>query len=93
VCFSEASLGAIIARSFARIYYRNCLNNALPAIVCSEAVDVIQDGETVQINLKEGLITCQAGEFTFPPLPEAVMEIFEAGGLISYTKNRLAESK
>ena len=90
VCLSEAKVGAIIAKSFARIYYRNCLNNALPAIVCPEAVDVIQDGETININLEEGKITCAAGEFNFPPLPEAVMEIFNAGGLIEYTKKRLA---
>jgi 3-isopropylmalate/(R)-2-methylmalate dehydratase small subunit len=93
VCLSEAKLGAIIARSFARIYYRNCLNNALPAIVCPEAVDAIENGENVTIDLEKGTITCQAGEFGFPPLPEAVMEIFNAGGLIPYTKKRLLESK
>jgi 3-isopropylmalate/(R)-2-methylmalate dehydratase small subunit len=92
VCLSEAKLGAIIAKSFARIYYRNCLNNALPAIVCPEAVDAIQDGEEVQIDLEKGVITCGAGEFHFPPLPEAVMEIFNAGGLIEYTRNRLTDS-
>ncbi len=93
VCLSEANLGAIIAKSFARIYYRNCLNNALPAIVCPEAVDAIQNGETVTINLEKGIISCAAGEFSFPPLPEAVMEIFNAGGLIDYTRQRLAELK
>ena len=92
VCLSEAKLGAIIARSFARIYYRNCLNNALPAIVCPEAEDAIESGENVTIDLENGLIICQAGEFSFPPLPEAVMEIFNAGGLIPYTKKRLSES-
>ncbi len=89
VCLSEAKVGAIIAKSFARIYYRNCLNNALPAIVCPEAVDVIQNGETIEIKLEEGKIISAAGEFSFPPLPAAVMEIFNAGGLIEYTKNRL----
>jgi 3-isopropylmalate/(R)-2-methylmalate dehydratase small subunit len=92
VCLSEAKLGAIIAKSFARIYYRNCINNALPAIVCPEAVDAIENGETVSIDLELGIITCQAGDFSFPPLPGAVMEIFNAGGLIPYTKKRLAES-
>ncbi|MGB2962851.1 MAG: 3-isopropylmalate dehydratase [Anaerolineales bacterium] len=91
VCLSEAKLGAIIAKSFARIYYRNCLNNALPAIVCPEAVEAINDGETITINLEEGKIICAAGEFSFPPLPETVMEIFNAGGLIPYTKKRLTE--
>ena len=93
VCLSEAKLGAIIAKSFARIYYRNCLNNALPAIVCPEAVDAIENGEQITIDLENGIISCRAGEFNFPPLPEAVMEIFNAGGLIPYTKKRLQEIK
>jgi 3-isopropylmalate/(R)-2-methylmalate dehydratase small subunit len=91
VCLSETKLGAIVAKSFARIYYRNCLNNALPAIVCPEAVDAIQNGEDLTINLEKGIISCAAGEFSFPPLPEAVMDLVNAGGLIAYTKKRLAE--
>jgi 3-isopropylmalate/(R)-2-methylmalate dehydratase small subunit len=93
VCLSEAKLGAIIAKSFARIYYRNCLNNALPAIVMPEAVDAIQNGETIEIDLTAGEIHCQAGTFSFPPLPEAVMEIFNAGGLIEYTRRKLVDGQ
>jgi len=93
VCFSEANLGAIIAKSFARIYYRNCLNNALPAIASPEAVEAIQNGETIEIDLAVGEIRCAAGTFIFPPLPEAVMEIFEAGGLIEYTRQKLEKSQ
>ncbi len=91
VCLSEAKLGAIIAKSFARIYYRNCLNNALPAIVCPEAVEAIENGEQVMIDLENGIISCGAGDFNFPPLPDAVIEIFDAGGLIPYTKKRMQE--
>ena len=89
VCLSESKLGAIIAVSFARIYYRNCLNNALPAITSSEAVEAIQDGEVIEIDIAAGEIHCQAGAYSFPPLPEAVMSIFEAGGLIPYTREQL----
>ena len=89
ICLSEANLGAIIGKSFARIYYRNCLNNALPAIVSPEAVEAIQNGEIIEIDLATGEIRCAAGIFTFPPLPEAVMEIFNAGGLIEYTRQKL----
>lgn len=93
VCLSEAKLGAIIAKSFARIYYRNCLNNALPAIVLPEAVDAIDNGEVIEVDLAAGEIRCQAGTFNFPPLPEAVMEIFNAGGLIEYTRRKLEASQ
>ncbi len=90
VCLSEARLGAIIAESFARIYYRNCLNNALPAITCMEAVNAIRHGEEVEIDLAAGEIKSPSGIYTFPPLPEAVMGIFSAGGLIPFTRERLA---
>jgi 3-isopropylmalate/(R)-2-methylmalate dehydratase small subunit len=89
VCVKESGIGAIIAKSFARIYYRNCLNAALPAFTCSEAVDAIENGEQITIDLASGKIQCRAGMFTFPPLPETVLGIFEAGGLITYTRKRL----
>jgi 3-isopropylmalate/(R)-2-methylmalate dehydratase small subunit len=89
VCLSQAKVGAIIAKSFARIYYRNCLNNALPAIVLPEAVEAIENGETIEVDLAAGEVRCQAGTFTFPPLPDAVMDIFNAGGLIEYTRKKL----
>ena len=88
-CLKESGLGAIIAESFARIYYRNCLNAALPALLCPEAVHVIQDGEQVEIDLDKGEIRTSKGTYTFSPLPEVVREIFNAGGLIAHTKKRL----
>ena len=89
-CLKESGLGAIFAKSFARIYYRNCLNAALPALTCPEAVDAIQDKEIIEFDLTAGEVRCGAGTFQFPPLPKAVMEIFETGGLIAYTRKRLA---
>ena len=55
-------------------------------------IHVAETREEVEINLEKGTILCRAGEFSFPPLPEAVMEIFDAGGLIPYTKKRLQKS-
>ncbi|MEE9514175.1 MAG: 3-isopropylmalate dehydratase small subunit [Anaerolineales bacterium] len=88
-CLKESGLGAIIAESFARIYYRNCLNAALPALICPEAVHAVKDGEQVEIDLDEGEIRTIKGIYTFSPLPEVVREIFDAGGLIAHTKKRL----
>ena len=90
-CLKESGLGAIVAKSFARIYYRNCLNAALPALICPAGVDAIEDGESIEIDLAEGILRVQAGEFHFAPLPEIVMAIFDAGGLIAYTRERLQE--
>ncbi|MCK5053902.1 MAG: 3-isopropylmalate dehydratase [Anaerolineales bacterium] len=88
-CLKEGRLGAIIAMSFARIYYRNCLNAALPALICPEAVHVINNGDQIEIDLDEGEIRTIKGIYTFSPLPKVVREIFDAGGLIAHTKKRL----
>ncbi len=86
ICLRENGVSAIVAKSFGRIHYRNCLNDALPAITCAEAVDAIKDGEKIAIDLEAGEISCESGVFKFPSFPEKVMEIFEAGGLIEYTR-------
>jgi 3-isopropylmalate/(R)-2-methylmalate dehydratase small subunit len=90
-CLKQAGLGAIVAKSFARIYSRNCINGALPAITCPQAVDAIENGEVITIDLLAGTIQCAAGAFSFPPFPPNVMTIIEAGGLIEYTQRKLAE--
>ena len=89
ICLKESGLGAIIAKSIARIHYRNCLNMALPALICPEAVDAIQGGEKISIDLAAGEIRCDAGIFRFHPLPETVMEIIAVGGLLAYGRKKL----
>jgi len=91
ICLTESKVGAIVAKSFARIFGRNCLNNALPAITHVEAVDAIENGEIVEIDMDAGEIRCAAGVFRFPPYPADVMAIIDAGGLVPYTRQKLAE--
>ena len=88
-CLKYAGVQAVIAKSFARIFGRNCLNNALPAITHVEAVDAIENGEIVEIDMDAGEIRCAAGVFPFPPYPADVMAIIDAGGLVAYTKQQL----
>ncbi len=88
-CLKAAGVSALIAKSFARIYFRNAINNGLPAITSPDAVEAIEDGEEIEIDLEAGEIRCKAGTFNFPPLPETVLGILEAGGLIPYTRKRL----
>ncbi len=92
-CLKEGGLGAIIAESFARIYYRNCLNAALPALICPDAVNTIQNGEQIEIDLDKGEIHTLKGNYSISSFPEVVREIFDSGGLIAYTKKRLEESQ
>lgn len=89
-CLVYNGVGAIIAVSFSRIFYRNALNNGLLAIACAEAAHAIQPGEQVIIDTERHVIHCAAGEFAFPPLSASVMGIVAAGGLVEYVKRKLA---
>jgi 3-isopropylmalate/(R)-2-methylmalate dehydratase small subunit len=87
-CLKTAGVGAIVARSFARIYFRNCINQALPIVTCN-AVEGVEKGDEITIDFAAGTVTTPGGVYTFPPLAPEVMEILEAGGLIPYARQQL----
>lgn len=88
-CLKYAGVRAIIAKSFARIHFRNLVNNGVVPIVCPRAVDVIQPGETIEIDLDAHTIHCAAGTFDFPPLSPTLFTIIETGGLIPMLRRKL----
>lgn len=83
-CLVAAGIKAVIAASFARIYYRNAINNGLLVIECPAAIDLIHQGDQIEIDLESHRLKCAGGEFTFPAFPASVQEIVRAGGLIPY---------
>jgi 3-isopropylmalate/(R)-2-methylmalate dehydratase small subunit len=87
-CLKAAGVGAIVAKSFARIYFRNCINQGLPIAQC-DAADSVETGERLTIDLAEGRVSTPLEEYEFPPLSPEVMAILEAGGLIAYVKQKL----
>ena len=87
-CLKEAGVGAIVARSFARIYFRNCINAGLPIVTC-DAVEAVEAGDEVTIDFAAGIVTTPRGEYAFPPLSPSVMEILEDGGLIPHVRKHL----
>ena len=89
-CLVYNGVGAVIATSFSRIFYRNALNNGLLAITCPAAVAAIMPGEQVTVDLERLVVRCGAGEFNFPPLSPSIMGMMEAGGLVEYVKRKLA---
>jgi len=89
-CLVYNGVAAVIAESFGRIFYRNALNNGLLAIACPEAARAIVAGEAVTIDPAQSVIHCGAGEFEFPPLGDTILGIVQAGGLVAYTKQKLA---
>jgi 3-isopropylmalate/(R)-2-methylmalate dehydratase small subunit len=91
-CLKESLLGGIIAVSFARIYYRNCLNAALPALICAEVVAAVQDGDVLEIDFSTGVIHSPHGSHPFASFPDVVKKIIDAGGLIQYTRTQISET-
>lgn len=91
-CLVYNHVGAVVASSFSRIFYRNALNNGLPAITCPAAVAAIRPGAAVTIDLDASVLRCAAGDFPFPPLSASVKGIVAAGGLVPYVKRKLAGS-
>ena len=71
----------VVARSFARIYFRNAVNNGLAVVVCPEVVDAVKDGDEVIVDLSRGRAGWKGGAANFAPLPPELLRILEAGGL------------
>lgn len=96
-CLTAGGISCIIAKSFARIYYRNAVNQALPLVISPECSDFViknQDivkNEVISVDFNTGIITLMGKEFKFPKFDEQAAKIFEAGGLVEYTKERLKE--
>jgi len=88
-CLRAAGVQAVIARSFARIYFRNAINLGLPVVQCPDAVDALKAGDAVEVDFSGGRILSAGRVFAFSPLPESVLGILEAGGLLEWTKKKL----
>lgn len=82
-----AGTRAVLAKSFARIFYRNCINIGLPAIVVD--TDRIDDGDDLDVDLEKGVVrdATKGVDLTFPALPAVMARILEEGGLVAYIKN------
>ena len=81
----ESGIDCVIAKSFARIFYRNAINIGLPILECPEASDGISAGDSVSVDFDSGVITNETTGKTFQaqPFPEFIKEIMAAGGLVN----------
>lgn len=81
-------IAAVVAKSFARIYYRNALNQGLLVIVCPEAVDAAQSGDTLSLDLPRHAIHLSGRVYVFPALSPTALSIVEAGGLVPHLRRK-----
>ena len=92
ISIKESGIDVVIAKSFARIFYRNAINTGLSIMECPEAVDAIKEGDTVKVDTDTGeIIDETTGEkFQAQPFPPFIAEIIEKGGLVNRWKEKLA---
>jgi 3-isopropylmalate/(R)-2-methylmalate dehydratase small subunit len=90
-----AGISCVIAKSFARIFFRNAINIGLPLLECEEAVDSTGAGDLLEVDLSRGKVKnlTRGMTFTAKPYPDFMAELISAGGLIEYTKKRLANRR
>ncbi len=83
-------ISCLVAHSFARIFFRNAINLGLPALTCPQAIDAIQDGDRVRVDLASGRIQDLSRPFeaAFSPLPDFLVEIVDAGGMTAYVREQ-----
>ncbi len=95
IAIKAAGVSAVIAKSFARIFYRNCINIGLPIFESPEAVEGIEEGDIVEVNPITGVIknVTKNREFQATPIPPEIREIIDVGGLMEYAKKRLKENR
>ncbi|MBI4416232.1 MAG: 3-isopropylmalate dehydratase small subunit [Euryarchaeota archaeon] len=91
LAFTHLGVSAIVAPSFARIFFRNAINQALPVVECPGIHEKVKPNEEIELDLERGEVKTASGEIlTFRPLPPHVLEILEAGGLVPKLKRDLA---
>jgi 3-isopropylmalate/(R)-2-methylmalate dehydratase small subunit len=93
LCIKTCGISVVIAKSFARIFYRNSINIGLPILECPEAADAIHAGDIVSVNFDTGVITDETTGETFQaePFPPFIQSIITAGGLMNSIKNAAQE--
>ena len=93
IAIKESGVACVIAKSFARIFYRNSINTGLAIMECPEAVDAIKDGDKVSVDTDTGTITDETTGQTFQaqPFPPFIAEIIQKGGLVNRWKEKLSE--
>jgi 3-isopropylmalate/(R)-2-methylmalate dehydratase small subunit len=82
---------AVVAKSFARIFYRSAINQGLILVECAEAIDAYKPGDAVEVDPEAGRITVAGCEFRFPKLPPEIIAIRDAGGLLAHVRRELQE--
>jgi 3-isopropylmalate/(R)-2-methylmalate dehydratase small subunit len=86
-------LAAVVAKGFARIFYRAAINQGLLLVECPAAIDAYQPGDEVVLDAEKGEVRVAGKRYAFPPLPVEVLGICKAGGLLEYAREKLRKER
>lgn len=91
IAIKAAGVSCVVAKSFARIFYRNAFNIGLPIFECPEAINELNEGDKISVDADTGAIVnlTTGKEYQAVPIPEFMRQIIDAGGLINYVKGRV----
>lgn len=90
IAISAIGIPLVIAKTFARIFYRNAFNKGL-ALLEADIDDVVEEGEEIEVDISSGVITCKKGVVQAKPIPPFMVELINHGGLVKYLKKKLEE--
>ncbi len=92
IAIKAAGVSCVVAKTFARIFYRNSFNMGLPIFECPEAVDGISQGDAIEVDAEKGIIKNLTTKKTYQanPIPPFMQELIAAGGLMEWVKKKVA---
>jgi 3-isopropylmalate/(R)-2-methylmalate dehydratase small subunit len=93
IALKAAGVSAVVAESFARIFYRNSINRGLPVLTCKDVRKNFKSGNNIEIDMKNGIVrkTGTGKVFKFEPLPNFILNILAAGGLVHHLKKTVGK--
>ena len=89
LAIKACGIGAVVAASFSRLFYRNAINIGLPAVECPESIKHAVEGELASVELDTCTVNIGGRQFRFQRYPQEVLEILRLGGLVPFMKQRL----
>jgi len=92
IAIAGAGIACVVARSYARTFFRNAINQGLPIVVCPEACDVAVEGAPIVVDLARAVVTVGGATLGMEPFPEFLQEIVRMGGLVPYIRRQLQDT-
>lgn len=86
LALKRRQIAAIIAKDFARIFFRNAINLGIPVIAAPEIVEAVEDGQQVRLDMEEGVLYAADQQYRLPVMPRFTKEIMDAGGIIPFVR-------